>query len=318
MTLKQSREKFEQGKVIYESARLIFEGIDGYDVYNCSVPFKYNEKYYLYGRVEKPEDWARSRTMLFENTGKDKWTRVINSMIYQMEDPNIAFVDKKIVLGGVFVYYNKGKGSAIKNLFYRGTDLEDMYFFTMGPKGMKDIRLIQLPSGKIGVFSRPRRYNGVALSNSSSDIGFAIIDSLDQLCANTIEAASNIPGIFSAGEWGGPNQAYYLESGNIGIIGHKCYNTMDNAGVALSTYLTVSSIFNIEKHRIIEEKIIATRNCFPDYRAKKLHIADCTFPSGIVMREDGKCDLYCGISDSAEGRIVIDYPFEGFGKIVQL
>jgi hypothetical protein len=34
------------------------------------------------------------------------------------------------------------------------------------------------------------------------------------------------------------------------------------------------------------------------------------------MRNDSKCDLYSGISDAAEGRTVIDYPFEGYGKIV--
>ena len=34
-----------------------------------------------------------------------------------------------------------------------------------------------------------------------------------------------------------------------------------------------------------------------------------TFTSGIVMREDGRADLYGGMGDVEEGRIVIDYPF---------
>lgn len=34
------------------------------------------------------------------------------------------------------------------------------------------------------------------------------------------------------------------------------------------------------------------------------------------MRGDGKVDLYSGLSDALEGRITIDYPFEGYGKIV--
>ena len=33
------------------------------------------------------------------------------------------------------------------------------------------------------------------------------------------------------------------------------------------------------------------------------------------MREDGKVDLYSGIGDAEVGRIVIDYPFEGYGQI---
>ena len=35
----------------------------------------------------------------------------------------------------------------------------------------------------------------------------------------------------------------------------------------------------------------------------------CAFTSGIVMRQDGKVDLYSGIGDTEVGRIVIDYPF---------
>ena len=40
--------------------------------------------------------------------------------------------------------------------FYRGTDLEDLVYFTTGPDYMKDIRLVDMKDGTIGVFSRPR------------------------------------------------------------------------------------------------------------------------------------------------------------------
>ncbi len=313
--LRELRNEFEKNNNVYEQARLTFLGVDGYDVYNCSIPFVHGGRSYIYGRVEKPEEWARSRVMLFENTGKDLWTRVNNSMIYQLEDPNIAFVEGKLVLGGVFVFYSKGQGVNIQNMFYRGTDLEDMYFFTIGPLGMKDIRLVQMPKGKIGVFSRPRTKEVFDKFGCYSAIGFTTISSLDELSADVIDNAAYIPDLFGSEEWGGVNQAYYLESGRIGMIGHKCYNTLV-AGEEKSTYLTMSFVFDTEKNRVIEEKIIATRNSFPAYRSKKSHIVDCTFPSGIVMREDGKCDLYSGLSDCAEGRVIIDYPFEGYGKII--
>jgi hypothetical protein len=35
------------------------------------------------------------------------------------------------------------------------------------------------------------------------------------------------------------------------------------------------------------------------------------------MRADGKADLYSGLGDIAEGRVVIDYPFSGYGGILQ-
>jgi hypothetical protein len=63
-------------------------------------------------------------------------------------------------------------------------------------------------------------------------------------------------------------------------------------------------------------KIIGTRDCYPPGPAKMPHLADCAFTSGIVMREDGKADLYSGLGDCKQGRLVIDYPFEGHGQIV--
>ena len=42
-----------------------------------------------------------------------------------------------------------------------------------------------------------------------------------------------------------------------------------------------------------------------------LFLTDCAFTSGIVLREDGRADLYSGIGDTYEGRVTIDNPFEG-------
>jgi hypothetical protein len=78
----------------------------------------------------------------------------------------------------------------------------------------------------------------------------------------------------------------------------------------------VAFVFDPAKHRIVDLKIIGTRPCYPDGPAKIPELVDCAFTSGIVMRPDGKADLYSGIGDTAEGRIVIDYPFAGHGRIV--
>ena len=87
MDLRSERKKFEETKKIYESVKLKFNGADGYDVYNCSIPFTYKGERYIYGRVEKPDEWARSLSKLFKETAKDEFTLVPNSMIYQLEDP---------------------------------------------------------------------------------------------------------------------------------------------------------------------------------------------------------------------------------------
>ena len=124
MSLLERRKQFDENPSrVYDSAILTFWGVEGYDVYNCCVPFEHNGKRYIYGRVEKRNEWARSRTMLFEEVSQDCFSRVNNSMIYQTEDPNIAVVNGQLFLGGIFVMYMAENVGKFFNLFYCGTDL---------------------------------------------------------------------------------------------------------------------------------------------------------------------------------------------------
>lgn len=314
MTIKERRLDFEAKKHIYESARLIFIGVEGYDVYNCSIPFMYHGKQYIFGRVERRGEWARSWVRLFENTGKDTFTLVPDSMVYQLEDPYVSFVGGQLVMGGTHVRYKTGSIDTYYGYFYKGTDLNDLYYFTTGPDYMKDIRIVELADGRIGVFSRPRHEN--LEGGAASMIGFTVINSLDELTSEVILNAPYIHGIFNSGEWGGCNQAYLLDSGLIGIIGHMSYSDKDEEGNHLTVYTNCAFVLNPDNRELLHFSVIGTRPCYPLYDTKRPDLVDCAFTSGIVMREDGKSDLYSGIGDAAEGRITIDYPFEGFGKIV--
>jgi hypothetical protein len=315
MNLIAQRQHFEETKRIYESAKLTFHGVDGFDVYNPSIPFEWKGRQYLFGRVERRTEWARSWVRLFTLTGPDDWTLVPDSMIYPLEDPYIARLGETLVLGGTHVRYKQGKIDTYYGYFYRGTEIDDLAYFTTGPDYMKDIRLVALADQRIGVFSRPRNAAIQQQFGSESQIGFAVIDSLDDLSAEVIENAPYIPGLFEPGEWGGCNQAYALESGLIGVIGHKCYREVNAAGEEIQTYLNLSFIFDPVRHTALEVKIIGTRPCYPPGPAKKPFLVDCAFTSGIVARPDGKVDLYSGISDTEAGRIVIDDPFAGHGQI---
>lgn len=313
--LAERKADFEMARGRTDSVELYFEGdaVKGFDVYNCSIPFTWGGKRYIYGRVEKRSDWARSWVRLFEESAKDEFTLLPNSMIYQLEDPFVQNIGGEIVLGGTHVVYSKNNVHAFHGYFYRGNDLEDLRYFTTGPSNMKDIRLLETPQG-ICVFSRPRNEEIEKKYGSASVVGYAFIQSLDELDEKIIVNASVIPGLFGSGEWGGCNQCYFLDSGYIGIIGHKCFLSDDTP--QLSVYFSVSFVFDSEKNRILDEKIIATRSSYPKGPAKKPGLTDCTFTSGIVMRNDGKADLYGGLGDVSQGRVVIDYPFEGYGKIV--
>jgi hypothetical protein len=312
MTLTERKSAFEQNREAAEGAFLSFRGVEGFDVYNCSIPFAWKGNRYIYGRVERREDWARSWVRLFKETGKDEYALVRDSMIYQLEDPFVALIGGELALGGTHVRYTRNRIHTYYGYFYRGAGLEDLRYFTTGPEGMKDIRLVELPEG-IGVFSRPRSEEVRRRYGSASVVGFTVIPGLDWLDEEAIAGARVIPGLFDQGEWGGCNQCYLLDSGRIGIIGHKCYQAPGSP--ALSVYMNVSFVYDPGANRVLDEKIIASRSSYPPGPAKKPELADCAFTSGIVMREDGKADLYSGLGDIAQGRVVIDYPFAGYGNI---
>ncbi|GGH31100.1 MTP-1 family protein [Paenibacillus segetis] len=316
MNLLQRREQFELNKSIYESAKLSFHGVEGFDVYNISIPFEWKGKDYIFGRVERRSEWARSWVRLFEKTGQDEWTLVRGSMVYQLEDPYISLIGDSLVMGGTHVRYQQHNVDTYFGYFYKGTEIDDLYYFTTGPEYMKDIRLVEMNEGRIGVFSRPRGEEVRKKFGSESMIGFTVINSLDELTMEVVENAPYIPDLFDQNEWGGCNQAYYLESGNIGVIGHICYKTTSENGQLMQVYMNFSFVLDVTHHVALDQKIIGTRTCYPDGPAKKPDLTDCAFTSGIVMREDGKCDLYSGIGDTEAGRIVINYPFEGHGAII--
>ena len=315
MDLKQACLSFEKDKRIYDSALLTFTGVDGYDVYNCSIPFRWGGKRYIYGRVERRNEWARSTAHLFEEDGHDRWKAVDRSPVYQLEDPFVAKIGGQMVLGGTHVRMKCGKIDTYYGYFYRGDDLNDLVYFTTGPDRMKDIRLVEMGEGRIGVFSRPR--NGTYEDGAASAIGFTVISSLDELTSEVIENAPRLRGLFGPGEWGGPNQAYLLSSGKIGVIGHMSWDDIaPDDGEKLQVYVNSSFVLDPETREVLDFRIIGCRSCYPASEPKLSRLRNCTFTSGIVMRPDGKADLYSGVCDAAEGRIMVDYPFAGYGEIV--
>lgn len=316
MYIAEKRRQFEKEKKIYESALLTFQGVDGYDVYNCSIPFDWQGETYIYGRVEKRDEWARSRTMLFRQTGKDQYQLVAGSMIYQLEDPFVSVVREELVLGGTHVRYECGRIINYYDYFYKGKDLDDLYYFTTGPDHMKDIRLVELPEG-IGVFSRPRGADVARKYGSESIVGFTVIQNLQELSPKRVQEAPMVEGLFQKGEWGGCNQCYLLGNGQIGVIGHKSYHEQGAGAEPLLVYLNTAFVVDPQTRRCVHEQILATRSCYPDGPAKKPNLIDCAFTSGLLLRPDGRADLYSGLGDSMEGRVTIDDPFAPFGGILK-
>lgn len=311
MSIIDLKNRFEQDKnqLVHESAILTFDGVEGYDVYNCSIPFIREGREFIFGRVERRDEWANSWVRLFEKTGADQYTLVKEHMIYQLEDPYISLIHGELILGGTHVRKRSSKIDTYYGYFYRGKSLDNLTYYTTGPDYMKDIRLVELKNGRIGVFSRPRSEEIRQRYGSESIIGFTKISSLEELTDDVILNATPIEGFFDKDEWGGCNQAYLLRNGSIGVIGHQCYKQPVDQGEDLEVYFNVAFEFDPDTFTVSNRKIIGTRSCYPEAPSKKPRLTDCTFTSGIVMREDGRADLYAGLSDAYEGRIVINYPF---------
>lgn len=72
MSIRELREKFEQERAEKQEQGILltFEGVEGYDVYNTSVPFMYEGKEYIFGRVERRNEWATSTVCLFSKKSR--------------------------------------------------------------------------------------------------------------------------------------------------------------------------------------------------------------------------------------------------------
>lgn len=301
MNIQAMKEAFEGNAPGGNGALLRFAGVDGYDVYNCSIPFAEAGQWYIYGRVERRGEWANSHVRLFRRTGPDLYALAEDVPAYALEDPFVQWIGGELVLGGTHV--RKTADGAVATYwcdFYRGADTRGLSLFATGPDHMKDVRLVPLSSGAVGVFSRPRDERGAS-------IGYTEIPSLDALNASAIAGAKTIEGLLEDGAWGGCNQCYPLADGRIGVIGHLSYT--DEARGGLLVYTNAAFLFSPKTHAASAPRIIATRGSYPAYPAKKPRLADCAFPSGIVPRPDGYVDLFSGLGDTAQGRVTIDNPF---------
>ena len=276
---------------------LHFKGVGEKDVYNVS-PFFINGELYLAGRIESREN-SDSESGFFRRENND-WALAEDLPRFRLEDPFVSLINGEIVFGGVQTWpLPNPEMLGFRTIFYRGDSLEDLHEFTRGPDFMKDIRLIELPDKKIGVFTRPQDETG-----EWKKIGFDTIEVLDQLTPKMISDAPLIDDQFEEGEWGGVNAAYLLESGQIGILGHVA-----NLGRDLNYhYRAMAFTFDPFTRESSRMEIVASRKDFPPSVSKSPKLSDVVFPGGLVAN-GSLVILYTGLSDAVAGTRDIPNPF---------
>ena len=319
-TARELLEEFEERGHLPMGELLTFEGVGGKDIYNITAPFTIDGKTYIAGRVESRDTELDSQVRFFEE-GDGVWTPALDTPTFDLQDPFVTRIERELVLGGVEIsgiekypekldyrmefFRGEHLRASTKELdyrteFFRGEHLQTLVKFAEGPPQMKDIRLIQLRSGEIAVFTRPQGAIG-----GRGKIGFIKLPNLEALATTDLLGARLIGEQFRDDEWGGANELHLLEDGRIGVLGHSAYS--DAGG---KHYYPIAFTFDPETEIASPLVILAARKDFPPGPAKRSpELDDIALPGGLIRHQDGTATLYVNLSDASAGRITIPDPF---------
>ncbi|MVB10160.1 hypothetical protein CAFE_08380 [Caprobacter fermentans] len=281
------------------------KGKDKRDVYNISSPFFYNGRELLLGRAEFRDSEDSSIIFLRRNAGI--WTLDEQYQpLDHLQDPFFCMIGGKMIIGGVEVYRNQVSTLTYRTVFYRETAPFQLQRFACGPEHMKDIRLLELPNGKILITTRPQ-----GAEAGRGKIGFTVIRSLDDLNDRSISSARIFEDQFAKEEWGGTNQLHLLKNGKIGVLSHIA--NFDPEGNR--HYYSTCFLLDPESGSHSPMKIIAVRKNFENGPSKRNDLKDVVFAGGLVRQKNGTAVLYCGVGDTEAHCITILDPFLKWEKI---
>lgn len=303
LTCSELKKRYEAARVEpFEVEKLVFEGVGKKDVYNITAPFMIQNERVIAGRVEARDSEASEIHFFVQKEGK--WIPKEDAMVLQLQDPFFTFVDDEIVVGGVQTFQRPDDPEKLawRTVFYKGTTLSELKEFFAGSDGMKDLRLVKQQNGKIGIFTRPQGEKG-----GRGKIGYACVNSLEDLSVQVIENAPLLTEQFTEEEWGGCNEIHVLKDGTLGILGHvACFDEEGNRH-----YYSMTFRMNAETGEKTDLKLLAVRSDFLPSEAKRSDLEDVVFSGGLVRHSNKTATLYAGISDAAAQCIMIPDPFAG-------
>lgn len=311
--------------------QLQFEEVDGRDVYNMTNPFKTKikgqEVMIIAGRVE-PRANHDSEVWFFAERSPGVWVpvekmfslsetekagmklgkrKVRGEQINGMEDPFYAIVDGELILGGVETFKINEQGHlGYRTIFYRdnGNGLLHLQRFTEGPRGMKDIRLAQLPDKSIVVITRPQ--DQAVENGGRGKNAILFLQNINDLTADNIKKARLIHNQTGSKEWIGSNQIFPLENGDIGFLSHVAM-FKDEQSKERGYYVTVYTLENPEPRILLIRTDLGEAD--DELIAKRPDLVDVLFSGGLVRNGDGTAWLYIGVGDALAFRVLIADPF---------
>ncbi len=283
--------------------------------YNPSAGFTNAQDLYRAVRVDSSD--GKTKSVIFKHTNGD--LKPYLERTFDLEDPFAFNIDGEIVFGGVQVdnsFDNEGRVvSRWRTILYRGKTIPELRPFFTGPEGMKDIRLVKRPDGKIGVYTRPRNPGNESLGGDGQ-IGYREFESLDALEESPasdleIQNAPLLSFRFPEGEWGGVNHVQVVKDGrykdwNLLLI-HRAYKA-NNA----RHYSAGALLHNPETSRIVDLGTLVKRSDFPPGPCKKEEesVEDVYIPTELVLN-GRRAKITGGMSDAEIGEAEIPNPLPG-------
>lgn len=287
-----------------EGRRLRFTGIGRRDAYNPTAPFKTRFRgrtlEVLAARVEA-RDSEQSEVIFFEKN-RGRWRPLPGAPRLKLQDPFVSRIGGELILGGVETFPKDG-GLGYRTVFYRGKSLATLKRFSVGPDGMKDIRLAELPGGKLLVVTRPQGETG-----GRGKIAMTVLDGLGALEPGAISRAKILEGQFREDEWGGANELHVLRDGRVGVLGHVA--RFDASGGR--HYYPMAFAVDPATGRRTPMKILLERSRLPKGASKRPDLEDVLFSGGLIRRADGTASLYVGAGDAETYRVEVADPFAAF------
>ncbi|PIR18581.1 MAG: hypothetical protein COV48_06730 [Elusimicrobia bacterium CG11_big_fil_rev_8_21_14_0_20_64_6] len=281
--------------------KLRFTGVGGRDVYNPTAPFRamFRGKAVsvMAARVES-RDSESSEAVFFEKS-RGRWRPLAGAPRFKLQDPFVSFIGGELVMGGVETFPQDG-GLGYRTVFYRGASLGELKRFAVGPDGMKDIRLAELPGGKLLVLTRPQGEIG-----GPGKIATVVLDGLAALKPDAIERAKPYDDLFTAEQWGGANELHLLRNGLIGVLGHVA--RFDAKGKR--HYYPMAFAIDPATGRRTRMKLLLERSRLPAGASKRPDLEDVLFSGGLIRGRDGRAAIYVGAGDAEVYRVEIADPF---------
>lgn len=290
---------------VLSAQKLKFLDVDGRDVYNISAEFNtsFNGETIrvLLGRVE-PRANHDSEVWFFQKVEEGVYEPLAGAMKFIMEDPFFTIVNGELVMGGVETQMNEETGMlGYRTVFYRDRKegIQSLQAFSAGPWGMKDIRLKQLPDGKIFVATRPQGEIG-----GRGMVAYTVLNHLSDLNEKNILRARLITGQVPEKQWLGSNEIFLLED-DIGFLSHVAYYKSEETKER-GYYVAVFTLKNPRP------RIVLIRSDLPSGlsgESKRPDLNDVLFSGGMIRHSDGTATLFVGAGDAEAYIVRIPDPF---------